>query len=179
MVYQIQEWLLCYKGNTREFLSDAQKPWTSVFNKLEKRTGVHRAYIFLGVAAFCALYLAFGQGAQLLYNIIGVLYPAYMSIQAIGPSGTKKDDTKWLIYWVTFGIFAVIDFFSDVLTLVIPFYWLVKCAFLIWCMKPKEPNGTTFIYNNLVRRYFLKHRESGDGITKNGVSKAAEVLKDD
>nr|XP_017015362.1 receptor expression-enhancing protein 5 isoform X3 [Drosophila takahashii] len=139
---------------------------------------VENALLRFGAAGFCALYLIFGYGAQLLCNIIGVLYPAYISIHAI-ESSTKQDDTKWLIYWVTFGIFTVIEFFSGLLTSVIPFYWLLKCALLIWCMLPTEQNGSTIIYAKLVRPYFLKHHESVDRIIDDGMKKAAGVLKHD
>ncbi|XP_014763053.2 receptor expression-enhancing protein 5 isoform X2 [Drosophila ananassae] len=142
------------------------------------RLFVENPALRFGAGGFCALYLVFGYGAQLLCNIIGVLYPAYISIHAI-ESSTKQDDTKWLIYWVTFGIFTVIEFFSGLLTSVIPFYWLLKCAFLIWCMLPTEQNGSTIIYAKLVRPYFLKHHESVDRIINDGMNKAAGVLKRD
>ncbi|XP_017069017.1 receptor expression-enhancing protein 5 isoform X2 [Drosophila eugracilis] len=146
----------------------------------ESRRNVRVPLVYLGTVAsgFCALYLVFGWGAQLLCNIIGVLYPAYISIHAI-ESSTKQDDTKWLIYWVTFGIFTVIEFFSSLLTSVIPFYWLLKCVFLVWCMLPFERNGSTIIYHKLVRPYFLKHHESVDRIIDDGMKKAAGVLKHD
>ncbi|XP_032591025.1 receptor expression-enhancing protein 5 isoform X2 [Drosophila grimshawi] len=143
-----------------------------------KNVRVPLVYIGSGAAVFCGLYLIFGYGAQLLCNIIGVLYPAYVSIHAIETS-TKLDDTKWLTYWVTFGIFTVIEFFSHMLTHVIPFYWLLKCGFLIWCMLPMENNGSEIIYQKLVRPYFLKHHASVDKIIDDGMKKAGSVLKND
>lgn len=96
---------------------------------------------FSGAVALCAVYLIFGCWAQLVCNIIGVLYPAYVSIHAI-ESSTKQDDTKWLIYWVTFGIFTVIEFFSHIVTNIIPLYWLLKVS-------RKSLNWSVIIYLNL------------------------------
>ncbi|KAM8712318.1 hypothetical protein ACLKA7_012784 [Drosophila subpalustris] len=172
---QVTQWFESYKGTVNKSLHDSAKPWTKIFDLVEQRTGVDRVKIFFGAASFCALYLIFGYGAQLLCNIIGVLYPAYVSIHAI-ESSTKQDDTKWLTYWVTFGIFTVIEFFSHVLTHVIPFYWLLKCAFLIWCMLPMENNGSVIIYHKLLRPYFLKHHASVDKIIDDGMRKAGNVL---
>ncbi|EDV53622.1 uncharacterized protein Dere_GG12216 [Drosophila erecta] len=160
-VTQVQRFFNGYKQDVSRSLRDASKPWTKVFDAMEEKTGVDRVNIFVGAIGLCALYLTFGWGAQILCNIIGVLYPAYISIHAI-ESSTKQDDTRWLIYWVTFAIFTVIEFFSDLLTSMIPFYWLLKCAFLIWCMLPIKQNGSTIIYHKLVRPYFLKHSESFD-----------------
>lgn len=153
----ITEWFDNYKNQVDASLRDSTKPWKKIFDMLEEKTGCDRVKIFFGAATFCALYLAFGYGAQLLCNIVGVLYPAFISIHSID-SGTKEDYTKWLTYWVTFGIFTVIEYFSDMLANNIPFYWLIKCAFLIWCMLPIEKNGSAVIYKEIVRPYYLKQR---------------------
>lgn len=171
-----------YKDSVDKALHDKTKPWFKGFEFAEQKTNVPRVYIFIGCAAFCALYLVFGYGAQLLCNIIGVVYPAYISIHAI-ESSTKLDDTKWLTYWVTYGIMSIIEFFSGVLTSVIPFYWLLKCIFLVWCMLPIEQNGSFVIYNRVIRPHFLKHHQAVDSAIDNVIGQAkkniSSVLKND
>lgn len=88
-------------------------------------------YLISGGVGLCVLYLIFGYAAQVLCNIIGVAYPAYISIKAI-ESHTKADDTKWLTYWVLYAVFSIIEFFSGFLTKFIPFYWLLKVCFLFF-----------------------------------------------
>lgn len=91
-------------------------------------------------------------------NIIAVVYPAYISIKAI-ESPDKKDDTKWLTYWVVFACFTIVEHFSALIVQIIPFYWLIKCIFYIWCFAPITNNGSVFIYYRVIRPYFLKYEK--------------------
>ena len=49
----------------------------------------------------------------------------YFRIKAI-ESATKDDDTKWLTYWVVYGVFSVAEFFADIFLSWFPFYYIGK-----------------------------------------------------
>ncbi|KAF1770254.1 hypothetical protein GCK72_002072 [Caenorhabditis remanei] len=53
---------------------------TNVLATVESKTGVKRLHLVLGVVALQALYLVFGHSAQLVCNIMGFVYPAYMRL---------------------------------------------------------------------------------------------------
>lgn len=154
--------------------------FTDVLDKIEKKTGVKRLYLFLGLVGIFALYLVFGYGADLIVTCLGFAYPAYQSVKAV-ESADKEDDTQWLIYWVVFGVFNIVEFFSDILLSWFPLYFLVKLIFLCWCMAPVSWNGCNTIYHKVIRPFVLKHQTQIDkALNKVGeqVDKVAQEAKD-
>ncbi|KAI1720464.1 TB2/DP1, HVA22 family domain-containing protein [Ditylenchus destructor] len=126
-----------------------QQPENSVFGKvlseLEKRTKLNRDQIGYVGAVLLALYLGFGQFAQVVCNLIGFAYPTYCSVKAIRSEG-KNDDTRWLMYWTVFAFFTLVD---NWLVLIVPFYWLFKTPFLLYLASPNT-SGAEILYNHIV-----------------------------
>lgn len=149
---------------------------TRLIGKLEEKTGVKKKILVFGTVAATGLYLVYGYGAALLCNMIGFVYPAYYSIKAI-ESENKEDDTKWLTYWVVYGIFSVCEFFSDIFLYWFPFYYAFKCLFLLWCMAPVAWNGSQILYNQVVRPCFLAHEETIDGMVTDLSGKAMNAAE--
>lgn len=52
-------------------------------------------------------------------------FPGACRIKAI-ESPCKEDDTKWLTYWVVYGVFSLGEFFSDIFLYWFPFYYAFK-----------------------------------------------------
>lgn len=150
---------------------------TNGIKMIEEKTKVNREYIAYGIIGFVALYLCFGWGNDFLCNLIGFVWPAYQSIKAI-ESHHSSDDTKWLMYWVVYAQFGLLEFFGDHLLFWIPFYTLSKCVFLLWLMVPGQNGGTFILYTRIIKPFFLKHENKIDQAVKDAKDAIGKVVAD-
>lgn len=123
----------------------------------QEATKVPKEYLTITGSFILLSLIFFGIGAGSVCSIIGFLYPAYKSLLAI-ESKTRGDDTQWLIYWVVYCFFMMIEVFTDFLLYWIPFYYAFKLAFLLWAMLP-QTKGAKFLYDSFLKD-FLKKNES-------------------
>lgn len=97
------------------------------------------------------------MGVGSLSSLVGFGYPAFKSFQAI-ETKHKGDDTQWLVYWVIFAFFSIMETFIDLLLYWIPFYYAFKLAFLLWAMMP-QTKGAKYLYDTFLKD-LLKKNES-------------------
>lgn len=123
--------------------------------KLERTTGVPKAYAAIGIAALYLFLILFNLGGQLLTNFAGFVIPGYYSMGALFTS-SSEDDTQWLTYWVVFAFFSVVESIFSVVYW-FPFYFTFKFIFLLWLSLPMF-RGAEFIFRSflspMLGRYF-------------------------
>ena len=125
--------------------------------ELSQKLKVPSAYLVIGTIFSLFLLVALGLAAPTLCNLVGIIYPAYMSFKAI-ESEAKEDDKQWLTYWVVFGLYTIIDntgLFVDL----IPFYYPFKLIILVALFWPKS-RGAEKLYDAVVKVAFGKVNEA-------------------
>lgn len=138
------EQLNAYIESLSEHFDDI--PW---MRQLAARFNLKTAHVALLVVLVAFVMVFSGVLDYLVCNLIGTVYPAYLSFKAIESKG-GDDDKQWLTYWVVFAIYSVVDDFSGVLLFWLPFYYPIKLAMLIWLVWPKT-RGALVIYEKVIK----------------------------
>eukprot|EP00590_Aulacoseira_subarctica_P006610 CAMPEP_0172436638 /NCGR_PEP_ID=MMETSP1064-20121228/71826_1 /TAXON_ID=202472 /ORGANISM="Aulacoseira subarctica , Strain CCAP 1002/5" /LENGTH=205 /DNA_ID=CAMNT_0013185055 /DNA_START=451 /DNA_END=1068 /DNA_ORIENTATION=- len=144
--------------------------------KVEDTLKVPKEYVVLVAGALLLILVFFGMGAGSLCNVVGFVYPAFKSFQAI-ESKVRGDDTQWLIYWVVYAFFSIIEVFVDFLLYWIPFYYAFKLAFLLWAMLP-QTRGAKFLYDSFLRDFLKKNESKIDAALNDAKRSAATVASE-
>ena len=147
------------KDQAQGFIEKAKSRFNQEIDLISKKTG-YDGKLIAGILAVCALLTFINLFGKYITCIVGFTLPAYWSIKAI-ESPEFDDDKQWITYWAIYGIFTLIDQFANIVLRIIPFYFVIKIFFLIWCFMPNTM-GALFVYNKLVGPYFRKYENKID-----------------
>ena len=138
------------------------------------------SFLAIGVSTFAVLFLVWGVGAQFVTNLVGFAYPLYesfRSLNAAASSATTHSQQQWLTYWIIYAIFALVESLTDFFLYWIPFYHLVKIAFLVWCFLPST-RGAELIYVKVIEPVLVRYEGKIDSVGREGRRAASRVISD-
>ncbi|XP_025416881.1 receptor expression-enhancing protein 5-like [Sipha flava] len=172
-------------------LHDDSSPVTALFEWAENRSGVQRMKLFVGLMIVIAVYLTRpDRGTVMLGNVIGFVYPAYMTIAMLlqppesraprpaSVAGYQQQQklqqqqhqqrhqrtARWFVYWMVFAAALIVHQMIGGLLALVPFYGLIRVAFFVWCFAPVPTNGADFVYALVVRRHLADHFAAAGGM---------------
>uniref|UniRef100_V9KQ22 Receptor expression-enhancing protein n=1 Tax=Callorhinchus milii TaxID=7868 RepID=V9KQ22_CALMI len=80
--------------------------------------------------------------------VFGTLYPAYYSYKAVKTKNVKEY-VRWMMYWIVFALYTVIETVADLTVSWFPLYYELKVAFVIWLLSPYT-RGASLLYRKFL-----------------------------
>ena len=93
-------------------------------------------------------------------TVFGLLFPAYSSYKAI-KAASFQEYVRWIMYWIVFSLFTVVEMFTDILFSWLPFYYLSKIVIVLWLAMPYT-KGSTFVYRKIIHPNFNRNEHAID-----------------
>lgn len=128
-----------------------------LLNKLEEKTTINKHIWTISMISLL-LYILMGMG--IVANFIGFIYPAYQSFKCL-KSRDRTDDEQWLIYWIVYSSFTVLEVLVSYIMGWIPFYYQIKLCFLVW-LSHESTRGAQLLYNKYLEPLLLTHEKTID-----------------
>ncbi len=119
-------------------------------------TGIKKDHIILGIVGVVILYIVTGYFAAVSSDVVSLAYPLYCTVRAIETKQNEAQET-WLLYWVVYSTLIFIEYMLGKFLSLLPAYFLMRTAFLIWCMAPWSENGSHLVYYRFIRPFFQHH----------------------
>jgi len=118
--------------------------------KIEKLTKVPKEYVAGLAGAILTILLFFRIRASFICNLVGVIYPTYCSWKVI-ESKCTDDKKQWLVYWMCYASFRVVDSFIEFLLRWFLLYYFFKLGFFIWSTHPST-KGALLVYKTFLKQ---------------------------
>ncbi|KAH8361186.1 hypothetical protein KR200_009628, partial [Drosophila serrata] len=90
----------------------------------------------------------------------GCFYPAFVSYKLLNAQQLRLENNEitdnmsiWLTYWIVYGVWAMVDFFTTGLGTCIPFLDEMKLIFVCWLL-PTIGAGSQVIYDQFLNSFF-------------------------
>ena len=112
---------------------------------------------------------------QFLSYPIAFLFPGYNSFKAV-ITKDGKDDTRWLCYWMSYSIIYFIETLFSLIVASFPFYYELKCAFLIY-LQWDTARLAEKLYQKYLRSTLKKWEPSIDDFINKYSQQAVEMHK--
>ncbi|TRY98790.1 hypothetical protein DNTS_014441, partial [Danionella cerebrum] len=98
--------------------------------------------------------------SRIIVLVFGTLYPAYFSFKAV-KSKNFKEYVRWMMYWIVFAIYTVVETITDLSLAWFPVYYELKMAFVFWLLSPYT-RGASVLYKKFLHP-MLASKERGQG----------------
>jgi len=139
----------------REFHLEQSPLLNLIYEKVGGDSGpIKRIHIVLGSVIIGLIVTLATLGWAFVSNFIGFAYPVYQSFKAIR-SPVAQDEAHWLTYWVVYATFSLFESSIDLIFFWVPFYFLAKIVFLVWCFHPST-KGAQVVYDKILHPLFDK-----------------------
>lgn len=104
-----------------------------------------------------------GIVSRVVVLVFGFLYPAYYSYKAVR-NKSVKDYVRWMMYWIVFALYTVVEAVTDLSLAWFPLYYELKMCVVIWLVSPYS-RGASLIFRKFLHPLLSsKEREIDDYI---------------
>ena len=111
-------------------------------------------YALITIIFFIVYYVLFDRALDFITRLISLIYPAYKSYQTM----ETENSNNWLSYWIVYSTIAVFETIAWMIINFIPFYHIIKLAFIIWLVFPDANNSNTF-YQKFIEPFFNQNSD--------------------
>jgi len=148
---------------------------------IHDKSHIRPSFLAIGFSIVSLLLAIYCFGSHFVTNLIGFVYPLYESYRALAlnqvAGATAAMDAQWLTYWIVFATFSLVESLTDFFLYWIPFYYVVKSGFLVWCFLPST-HGAEQIYHKVLEPVLIRYEGRIDGLAREGKRSANRVIAD-
>ena len=95
-------------------------------------------------------------GVEIAVTIYTILYPGFLSVQAIETKETAEDDKHWLTYWMFYGFLDVAETFFGFVFYFIPYWSYLRIILFVWII---SFGGASTLFG-MIKPLVSKHKDT-------------------